>query len=241
MSSLDTSSLTGVDERAVAQAPALKAIYVYEAPVRLWHWVNAAAIAVLAVTGYLIGSPPPSVPGEASDNFLFGYLRYAHFVAGYVLAIGLIVRAYWAVVGNSHARELFWVPFLSAAYWREVGAMLRWYAFLRRTPNRYVGHNPLARMGMFALFLLTALFMVVTGFALYGEGAQEGHWAHVLFTSWVVPLFGQSQDVHTWHHFGMWVIVTFVILHVYAAIREDIMGRQSILSTMVSGYRMFKD
>ena len=31
--------------------------YVYEAPVRLWHWINAACILVLAVTGYLIGSP----------------------------------------------------------------------------------------------------------------------------------------------------------------------------------------
>jgi Ni/Fe-hydrogenase 1 B-type cytochrome subunit len=30
------------------------------------------------------------------------------------------------------------------------------------------------------------------------------------------------------------------VLHVYAAIREDIMGRQSIVSTMVSGYRTFK-
>ena len=26
---------------------------------------------------------------------------------------------------------------------------------------------------------------------------------------WVIPLFGQSQDVHTWHHFGMWMIVIF--------------------------------
>ena len=41
------------------------AIYVYEWPVRLWHWVNAAAILVLAVTGYLIASPPGSQPGEA--------------------------------------------------------------------------------------------------------------------------------------------------------------------------------
>ena len=27
----------------------------------------------------------------------------------------------------------------------------------------------------------------------------------------------------------------------YAAIREDIMGRQSIVSTMISGHRTFKD
>jgi Ni/Fe-hydrogenase 1 B-type cytochrome subunit len=30
-------------------------------------------------------------------------------------------------------------------------------------------------------------------------------------------------------------------VHVYAAFREDIMSRQSILSTMISGWRTFKD
>ena len=118
--------------------------------------------------------------------------------------------------------------------------MLKWYAFQRPYPNRYVGHNPLARISMFFGAFLMIVFMIVTGFALYGEGAQAGHWAHLAFTSWVIPLFGQSQDVHTWHHLGMWVIVLFVIVHVYAAIREDIMGRQTMLSTMLSGYRMLK-
>ncbi len=35
-------------------------VYVYEAPVRLWHWTNALCILVLIVTGYLIGSPLPA-------------------------------------------------------------------------------------------------------------------------------------------------------------------------------------
>jgi Ni/Fe-hydrogenase 1 B-type cytochrome subunit len=39
----------------------------------------------------------------------------------------------------------------------------------------------------------------------------------------------------------MWYILCFVIVHIYVAIREDIMSRQSIISTMVSGWRMFKD
>jgi Ni/Fe-hydrogenase 1 B-type cytochrome subunit len=93
---------------------------------------------------------------------------------------------------------------------------------------------------MFVGFLLTSVFMIVTGFALYGEGLGVGSWADKLF-GWVIPLFGQSQDVHTWHHLGLWVMVCFVVLHVYAVIREDIMGRQSIVSTMVSGHRTFKD
>jgi Ni/Fe-hydrogenase 1 B-type cytochrome subunit len=236
----DISHATGVDDAAVQRAPALKSMYVYEAPVRLWHWVNALCIVVLAVTGYLIGSPLPSTPGEAHDTFLFGYIRFLHFAAAYVFAVAFLGRLYWALAGNDHARELFTLPLFTAAYWRELGSMLKWYAFLRPYPNRYVGHNPLARLAMFFGVFVMGLFMLATGFALYGEGAGEGHWAHALFTSWVIPLFGQSQDVHTWHHFGMWLIVLFVMVHVYAAVREDIMGRQSMLSTMISGYRMFK-
>jgi Ni/Fe-hydrogenase 1 B-type cytochrome subunit len=234
--------VTGIDEAAVRQAQRVSSVYVYEAPVRIWHWINALAIVVLCITGYFIGVPLPTMPGEASDNYLLGYIRFAHFAAGYVLAIGLLGRAYWALVGNHHARELFTLPVTRGAYWKEVGAMLAWYLFLRPRPNQYVGHNPMARLAMFFGFFVLSLFMISTGFALYGEGAQAGSWSHTLFTSWVIPLFGgNSQDVHTFHRLGMWAMVCFVIVHIYAAIREDIMGRQSIVSTMISGHRTFKD
>ena len=236
----DFSQATGTDEGAVAHGRSTKSVYVYEAPVRLWHWINALSITVLAVSGYFIGSPLPTLSGEASSHFLMGYIRFAHFAAGYVLAVGLLGRVYWAVVGNHHARELFTLPLTSRDYWREVRTMFSWYAFLIPQPNRYVGHNPIARLAMFFGFLFVTLFMICTGFALYGEGAQAGSWADRAF-GWVIPLFGQSQDVHTWHHLGLWGMVIFVTLHVYAAIREDIMGRQSIVSTMISGHRTFKD
>ena len=239
-SSAHLPDITGVDESAVSHGKKTTSVYVYEAPVRLWHWDNALAITVLALTGYFIGSPLPTQPGEASANFLMGYIRFFHFSAGYVLAIGLLGRIYWAFVGNHHARELFTVPLFSKAYWFEVLTMVKWYCFISKRPNRYVGHNPVARLAMFFMYFLTAVFMVVTGFALYGQGTQAGSWANTLF-GWVIPLMGQSQDVHTWHHMGMWVLIIFVILHVYAAIREDIMGRQSIVSTMISGHRTFKD
>jgi Ni/Fe-hydrogenase 1 B-type cytochrome subunit len=228
------------EEAELSRSSSVRSIYVYEAPVRIWHWTNALAITVLCVTGYLIGSPLPTMPGEASSHFLMGYIRFTHFASAYVFAIGLLGRVYWAFVGNSHARELFSVPLSDPNYWREMGAMFKWYAFVGPRPGPYVGHNPLARFAMFFVFLFTSVFMVFTGFAMYGEGTQMGSWAERLF-GWVIPLMGQSQDVHTWHHLGMWVIITFVIAHVYAAIREDIMGRQSVVSTMISGERTFKD
>jgi len=57
------------------------AVYVYQAPLRAWHWVNALAMTVLAVSGYLIANPLPSLPGEASDHFLMGYIRMLHVYA----------------------------------------------------------------------------------------------------------------------------------------------------------------
>jgi Ni/Fe-hydrogenase 1 B-type cytochrome subunit len=82
--------------------------------------------------------------------------------------------------------------------------------------------------------------MILSGFAMYAEGQQAGSWYEGLF-GWFIPLLGQSQDVHTWHHLGLWAVVIFIILHVYAAVREEILGRTSMVSTMVSGYRTFKD
>ena len=231
--------VTGIDPGAIEHGTSTKSVYVYEAPVRMWHWINALAITVLAVTGYFIGKPLPTMPGEASDHFLMGYIRFAHFAAGYVFAVGLLGRIYWAFVGNHHARELFTLPLFQKAYWREVLTMLKWYSFLIPQPSRYVGHNPMARLAMFCGFFLLSIFMLCTGFALYGEGAQMGSWQERMF-GWVIVLFGQSQDVHTWHRMGLWGMLMFVTLHVYAAIREDIMGRQSIVSTMISGYRTFK-
>ncbi len=215
-------------------------VYVYQIPIRLWHWATVAAISTLALTGYFIGSPLPSVGGEASDSFLFGYIRSAHFIAGYVLAIGLVARTWWALVGNVHARQIYTVPVRDPKFLDELWWQVRWYSFLASEPRKHVGHNPLARLTMFFLFLQTALFLSVTGLALYSEGEGIESWQYKAF-GWVFSLFGSSQRVHTLHHVGMWVMLLFVMTHVYAAIREDIMGRASILSTMISGWRNFRD
>ena len=46
--------------------------------------------------------------------------------------------------------------------------------------------------------------------------------------------------IFSWFSLGI-VLVCFVVTHIYVAVREDIMSRQSIVSTMNSGWRTFKD
>lgn len=216
-------------------------VYVYEVPVRLWHWINALAIIVLCVTGYLIGSPLPSMDiSEATYQFVFGYIRFAHFAAAMIMTVGFFGRIYWAFVGNSHARQMFILPLTKRVFWSELWEEAQWYLFMKKRPKKYVGHNPLAQVAMFFFMTVGMTFMIVTGFALYSEGAGRDGILDTLFGPLLDFVHG-SQTMHQLHHLGMWAIVVFIIIHIYAAVREDIMSRQSMVSTMISGTRTFKD
>lgn len=217
-----------------------RAVYVYEFAVRLWHWMTALAIGVLSVTGYFIAQPPNSLSGEASDHFFNGLVRTAHFTAGYVLAIGFLVRLYWLVMGNAHAREIFFVPIWRPAFLKALLHELKYYALLRKVPPKHLGHNPLARFAMFFIFVLGTLFLIVSGFGLYSEGASAGGWQQRFF-GWTIAFAGSSMTLRTWHHLAMYYVLTFVLVHLYLVLREDMMGRTSMSSTMVSGWRMFRD
>ena len=217
-----------------------KAVYVFEAPVRIWHWTHTFSIIVCAATGYLIAYPLPSVGGEASQHFLMGNLRLIHFISSYVFAIGFVVRLYWAFVGNRYSRELFFPPIFKAAWWEGFWYELRFYLFLTREQRKTPGHNPTAQIAMWLFNVLLGLVMIGTGFALYGEGLGLGSWADRLF-GWVIPFFGGAQNTRMWHLTGMWLLIVFAIIHVYMAIRADIIGRQSSVSTIISGWRTYKD
>ena len=79
----------------------LRRVFVWELPVRLYHWVNVLAIVALCITGYFIGNPPAlASSSEPSHQFLFGTIRFIHFVAAYIFFFNFVFRTYWGFVGN---------------------------------------------------------------------------------------------------------------------------------------------
>jgi len=157
-----------------------------------------------------------------------------------VLAVLFLGRVYWAIVGNEYARELFFPPLFKAATWKDVWFRVKYYLFIEKDAPPSAGPNGLEVVSAFFMFTLPTIFVILTGFALYAEGTGQNSWQAAAF-GWVRHLFGDSQALHTWHHVAMWVLIIYVIIHVYLCIRQDIMSRQSYLSTMISGMRMFKD
>ncbi len=217
----------------------LEAVYVYESPVRLWHWLMMLAMIVLAVTGYLIGSPLPAIGGEAAFSYYFATIRMIHFIAAMLFAVLFVVRIYWAIAGNHHARSIFLPPFFSGEWWRGVFSQARYYLFLKKESELWVGHNPLAQFAMFLMYTLGAIVIILTGFSLYSEQYGWGSaWMNAF--GWVNVLLGGSQMVRTVHHFAMWYLVLFAVIHIYMVFREDIMSGESVIGTMINGIRTFK-
>ena len=217
----------------------LETVYVYEAPVRVWHWVMALCMVVLAATGYLIGRPLPAIGGEAYSSYFFAMIRMLHFIAAWIFTIVFVMRIYWAIVGNHHARAIFLPPFFNRAWWRGMVQQMRYYLFMREESDLWIGHNPLAQASMFFMYTLGTFLIIITGFALFAEQWGWGTLPMRLF-GWVFVLAGDASTVRTVHHLAMWYLLLFALVHMYMVVREDIMGGETEIGTMFSGIRMFR-
>jgi len=217
---------------------AYRRVYVWEFPVRLYHWVNAACVLTLMATGYLIGSPLAiSYSNEAYQQYWFGTLRFVHFVCAFVFFFNFLVRIYWGFVGNRHARWKIFLP-LSREQWKEISEVLR-VDILQTSPHGRlsVGHNSLAGIIYFLSFLVF-LFQSFTGFALYSAMSSSG--LPRLFR-WVVPAMGGDFAVRQWHHTAMWFFVVFTIVHVYLVAYHDYVEGRGTTSSMVGGWKFERE
>jgi Ni/Fe-hydrogenase 1 B-type cytochrome subunit len=87
----------------VRRGPLFERIYVWELPVRIYHWVNAVALMVLFATGLYISHPILISGGEAWNSFLMGRVRQVHFAAAYIFTAVLLWRLVWIFIGNEYA------------------------------------------------------------------------------------------------------------------------------------------
>jgi len=212
-------------------------VYVWQWPVRMYHWVNALSVAVLAVTGYLIGSPPAlQSASEASYSYWFGTVRFVHFVAAFFFFFNFLFRIYWGFVGNEFAR---WQNFIlhRKSQIKEVADVLRVDILqLSGKPLESVGHNSLAGFTYFLSFL-AFLFQAITGFGMYS--AMSDAFVPHLF-SWIVPLMGGDFAVRQWHHMMLWFFVIFSMVHVYLVFYHDYIEGRGVTSSMVGGWKFIE-
>lgn len=212
-------------------------VYVWEQPVRWFHWINAVSVVVLAVTGWLIAHPPAFMTTrEASFGYWFGTARFLHFLFAYIFTANFAFRVYWSFVGNKFASWRNFFP-LTAAQVRQIWAVLKVDIFQSSNkPVHTLGHNSMAYFTYTGTGLLT-LFQIVSGFGLYAATSEA--WFPQLFT-WVVPLFGSESNLRIFHYAVLWAFAVFTLIHVYLAFYHDYVEGHGVLSSIVGGWKFME-
>jgi Ni/Fe-hydrogenase 1 B-type cytochrome subunit len=223
---------------AVATPPVeFRRIYVWELPVRIYHWINAVALVALCVTGYLIGAPIRLFyAAEAYQQYWFGAVRFVHFLCAFVYVFITLARVYWAFAGNRYAR---WNVFLPLKRWQRqeiVDVVLTDVLEVKKHGPISVGHNALAAFTYFFTFL-AFIAQTVTGFALYSS-MSTSRLAGIF--NWIVPLMGGEFAVRWWHHLFLWFFVSFIIVHVYLAFYHDYIEGRGGITSIVGGWKFDK-
>ncbi len=219
--------------------PDFKRVYVWEGPVRIFHWLNALSITVLIITGFLIADPPAIMSGkEASNQYLFGTVRFIHFTAAYTMVAVILLRVYWAFAGNKYAGWRSFFPFHKEG-WKNMLAVIKHDILLipdKQGTHVSIGHNAVASVSYLVLFVMIFI-MIFTGFGLYSDNATW--WFPQLF-SWVVPALGGDFMARTIHHVTMWGILLFIPVHVYLVLYHDWMESRGEVSSMISGFKFIE-
>ncbi len=218
-----------------------KRVYVWQIPVRIFHWANALAIVVLSVTGFMIADPPAFLSQkEAYDSYFMGYVRTIHFISAYVFVGAMLLRIYWAFAGNKFSHWKAFRPFSKKGI-KNMFHVLKHDIFLlpekeHKLSDISVGHNSMATLAYIIMFLL-AVIMVFTGFGLYANNATW--WFPKLF-AWVPSLLGGDFMTRMIHHISMWLILFIIIIHIYLVIYHDWLEGRGEASSMVSGYKFVR-
>lgn len=209
-------------------------VYVWELPVRVFHWINMLTIILLMITGIYIGKPfaDASIPGDAYYSNLMGWARYIHFFAAFVFSANILIRVYWMFKGNKFAASN---PF-RILFWKETFETVKFYLFLKNKKPHYVGHNPLAQLSYWIFQGIGSLILIFTGFFMYFQPEPQSFWAKLF--AWVPVVFGQNSfTIRSWHHLAAWAFMLFIVIHVYMALRDDYLEQNGAISSMFTGYK----
>ncbi len=217
----------GAAHHAVQRPNDRVAVYIWQAPVRITHWVTAICIVTLSLTGGYIADPFLIPPG----GNVMTTIRLVHIITALTFLVSGVVRTVYLLAGNRFVRWTAFIP-TNRTQFTELFRQAGFYGFVRSEIPKVLGHNQLAAAAYLALFALL-LVETVTGFALDGlMGAEPGATAF----AWLRELLG-PQMLRLVHHLTMWLILAIALFHVYSCVLVDHIENVGVVTSMFTGYK----
>lgn len=191
---------------------------------RLWHWINAASLVILFMSGLNIanahtrlywgddGYDPSQAwfsherfPGWATipDYYSLAAARDWHVLFSLVFAFSLLAFMIAALINRHMQRDIFasareWSP---RNIWSDIREHLKFN--FEHGEGKY---NILQKIAYAGVILILLPLMIFTGMVM--SPGMEAAWP------WMTDLFGGRQSARSLHFIAAWLLFGFFVLHI---------------------------
>jgi len=174
------------------------------------------------------------------------YNRGTHFIIAIIFDVTSIVIAYLYFFSRFEKRYKKLIPNKQNIV--EFFEVLLNLLTLNRRKKFDSSHADSFNMVYFTVLHLLLIFMLFTGLQLYVQGLASGQssigtwWPKLLHvsTDWTLQMFGDPMGVRIAHHTMMWVLICWVVFHIYYQIWRTIFWKEGDLAIVVGGSKFVK-
>lgn len=223
------------------------AVYVWSRYLRLFHWGNVLAIALLLGFGLVIFNA--GTLGISTEGKIL--LKTLHVLIGYLFAANLLIRIAMGFFGRGYERWCNTLPF-NKGFVSEL-------AELRQQPHKkHKGHNPLGKLMVGALLLTMCIQMisglVIAGTDIYYPPFGQYFAKHIAIDTTQIELIDpySKENVDeqayqamrnirkpfiTAHVYAFYTLIILIPLHIIGVIFSERREKTALVSAMINGYK----
>lgn len=216
---------------------------------RTIHWVNVLCMIAAVITGLYIGHPyyQTFIADPAVDKYVMAWNRWGHFIVAIIFDVTAVLIGYLYFFSRFEKPYKKLIPTKKnfIEFWEVFFNLI---TFNRRKKFDST-HSDSYNIMFFTIFHLLLVFMLFTGLQLYVHGLASGEssigtwwpWLLHLTTDWTLYVFGGNMGVRIAHHTTMYLILVWVMCHIYYQIWRTIFWQESDIAIVFGGYKYAKD
>jgi Ni/Fe-hydrogenase 1 B-type cytochrome subunit len=235
-----------LEEQAV---PNIKEVKRMTGTMRIIHWVNAICMVVAVITGLYIGHPyyQSFIADPAVDKYVMAWNRWGHFMVAIIFDVTAVLIAYLYFFSRFEKPYKKLIP--TGKNIKEFFEVFLNLITFNRRKKFDSSHSDSYNIVFFTIFHLLLAFMLFSGLQLYVHGLASGEssigawWPSMLHftTDWTLMVFGGNMGVRIAHHTSMYLILVWVMCHIYYQIWRTIFWNEGDIAIVIGGSKFVRE
>jgi len=217
---------------------------------RINHWIVAISMVGAVITGLYIGHPyyASFISDPTATKWVMAWNRWLHFMIAIIFDVSSVVIAYLYFFSRFEKPYKKLIP--NSKNIKEFLEVFFNLITFNRRKKFDSSHSDSFNTLFFTIFHLLLAWMLLTGLQLYVHGLASGEssigswWPTMLHlaTDWTVTVTGGTyMDVRISHHITMYLIIAWVMFHIYYQVWRTIFWGEGDIAIVFGGSKFVKE